>query len=193
MYHVGSSKRSIDCANMIYSGLCSCVAEKDLNAVTITDIQKKTGIARSSFYRSFDSVDDVLAWKCSLFYTNFLSFYGIDFEKPVPLNKLMGYLIEYYNDNRELPLFMLRHEKTEIMYTQYLEMLKDCRHAININISAYSASLVFQIPLLFISCKQKYHSKDTPEEFIEIVSKELHLIRPVSSDLITSENSNETK
>ena len=47
MYHVGTNKRSHDSAELIYYGVAICSQDKPLESVTISDVQRVTGIART--------------------------------------------------------------------------------------------------------------------------------------------------
>ena len=65
MYHIKSDRRSQHTAEAISRGLLECLREKPLNAITISDIHRITGISRATFYRLFDTVEDVLNWLCA--------------------------------------------------------------------------------------------------------------------------------
>ena len=65
MYHIKSDRRSQHTAEAISRGLLECLREKPLNAITISDIHRITGISRATFYRLFDTVEDVLDWLCA--------------------------------------------------------------------------------------------------------------------------------
>lgn len=64
MYHIKEDKRCITSAQLITDGLNQCLTEKDFNKITVTDIQRKTGVSRATFYRLFDDMSDVLAFQC---------------------------------------------------------------------------------------------------------------------------------
>lgn len=64
MYHVKTDKRSQTSARLISEGLLECMKKKDFTQITITDIQRASGVGRSTFYRLFDNVADVLAYMC---------------------------------------------------------------------------------------------------------------------------------
>ena len=66
MHHIKNDKRTLQSADLLYQGLLACLKEKPLAEVTVTDLQRASGVARSTFYRSFDDVSDVLAWQCDL-------------------------------------------------------------------------------------------------------------------------------
>ena len=61
MYHIKKDKRCQQSAQMIIEGLNQCLAEKEFAKITVSDIQRKTGVSRATFYRLFDDTSDVLA------------------------------------------------------------------------------------------------------------------------------------
>jgi len=64
MYHVSEDKRAVKSAQLIWEGLEKCLQEKELTAVRISDINEKSFVSRATFYRLFDSVQDVLVYEC---------------------------------------------------------------------------------------------------------------------------------
>ena len=66
MYHISNDKRSIQSSELIYNGLLECIKKKPFDQITVSDLQKASGIARSTFYRAFDNLSDVLYWKCDV-------------------------------------------------------------------------------------------------------------------------------
>lgn len=64
MYHIRNDKRAIQSSELIYNGLLECIRKKPFDQITISDLQKASGVARSTFYRAFDNISDVLFWKC---------------------------------------------------------------------------------------------------------------------------------
>lgn len=64
MYHIKPDKRSQTSARLISEGLLECMKKKEFTQITITDIQRTSGVGRSTFYRLFDNLADVLAYMC---------------------------------------------------------------------------------------------------------------------------------
>ena len=64
MYHIKEDKRAKASVELICDGLKRCLKEKSFESVTISDIQRISGVSRSTFYRNFDSMEDVLALMC---------------------------------------------------------------------------------------------------------------------------------
>lgn len=64
MYHIKEDKRAQASVELICGGLKRCLKEKSFESVTISDIQRVSGVSRSTFYRNFDRMEDVLALMC---------------------------------------------------------------------------------------------------------------------------------
>lgn len=75
MYHIKNDRRSQKSAELIYKGLSDLIEKKSYDMITITDIQKASGVGRATFYRSFDNVNDVLYWQCALHYREVMTSY----------------------------------------------------------------------------------------------------------------------
>ena len=63
MYHIKSDQRSQSSAAVIVRGLQECLKNTPLKAITVTDIHRVTGISRATFYRLFDTPEDVLLYQ----------------------------------------------------------------------------------------------------------------------------------
>ena len=63
MYHIKPDKRSQASALEIVRGLEICLKNKPLKEITVTDLHRITGISRATFYRLFDTPEDVLHYQ----------------------------------------------------------------------------------------------------------------------------------
>ena len=64
MIHVKEDKRAKRSAELLLDGLVICMNQKDFTEISVSDLQKASGVSRATFYRLFDNVQDVLAFKC---------------------------------------------------------------------------------------------------------------------------------
>lgn len=64
MYHIKSDRRSRNTAAQIARGFQECLKTTPLSAITVSDIHRATGISRATFYRLFDTPEDVLCYLC---------------------------------------------------------------------------------------------------------------------------------
>lgn len=63
MYHIKEDRRSRASAEAIVRGLQTCLSTMPLKTVTVTDIHRASGVSRATFYRLFDTPDDVLHYQ----------------------------------------------------------------------------------------------------------------------------------
>lgn len=62
MYHIKSDKRCLRSASLIVEALEKLLDEKPFMEITVSDIQRTSGVGRSTFYRLFDNIDDVVTY-----------------------------------------------------------------------------------------------------------------------------------
>lgn len=67
MYHIKDDPRSQKTAEKLCLAMFHCLQKKQLNEISISDLYRETGIARSTFYRLFDTPEDVLYYMCAQF------------------------------------------------------------------------------------------------------------------------------
>lgn len=63
MYHIKNNAKSIQSANLISTALFELLKEKSYEEITITDIYRKSYVSRGTFYRLFNTIDDVLYYE----------------------------------------------------------------------------------------------------------------------------------
>ncbi len=68
MYHISNDKRSQKSAELIWQGMEKCLQEKSFEKLRITDIYQKSFVSRATFYRLFDSLQDVIVYECDCIY-----------------------------------------------------------------------------------------------------------------------------
>ena len=64
MYHIKQDKRAKASVELICAGLMDCLSQKGFADITISDIQRSSTVSRSTFYRNFDCLEDVLSLMC---------------------------------------------------------------------------------------------------------------------------------
>lgn len=73
MYHIPHDKRAQKSAQAIFEALMTCLDDAALTSVSVSDISRISGASRTTFYRLFDNVYDVLDWKCEEMMTEALA------------------------------------------------------------------------------------------------------------------------
>lgn len=60
MYHIKKDQRSIRSSEMLYDGLAGLMRERDFAEITVTDLVEAANVGRTTFYRNFDEIEDIL-------------------------------------------------------------------------------------------------------------------------------------
>ena len=118
MHHVPADKRARKSAELIYDALLMCLDEKSFDQITVSDLQRASGVARSTFYRAFDNVSDVLSWKCEARFNEALScFKPLDFANEATVARRF---FAYWVAHSEILELLTRIDRTDIVFASHL-------------------------------------------------------------------------
>lgn len=118
MHHISRDKRAAQSAQLIYEGLLACLEEKPFDHVTVSDVQRASGVARSTFYRAFDNLSDVLYWKCDESFREALESCGTEMLRS-ELEAARPYF-RYWADHSGILELLLRIDRQDIIYACHL-------------------------------------------------------------------------
>ena len=92
MPEIKANKKSRESQRSIYKGLRRLLLKKDLCDITVQEISDECNISRSTFYRNFDNVIDVIEVMFDYFYNRYLE------HRKTKINQLSRCLLAYvYN------------------------------------------------------------------------------------------------
>lgn len=156
MYELKSNKKSLESQKIIYKSLRRILLTKQLNEVTVKDICSECGVSRTTFYRNFNNVTDVLAVMLEFFYNDYL-------QKRILKENQLLFFFEYWYFHRDL---------ITIITDQNENILKDCmkRHFTKNN-NVYLTNLKYSILSSILSTWSR-SKKETPQE-MELMTKNI--------------------
>ena len=119
MYHVSEDKRAVKSAQLIWEGLEKCLQEKELKAVRVSDINKKSYVSRATFYRLFDSIQDVLVYECDSIFTEI----AMEMSKGSfsSSKELFLFFIRQWLSQRTLLKALVENNLTNILYETHMK------------------------------------------------------------------------
>lgn len=113
-YHISQDKRSQKSAELVYQGLLDCLREKPFDHISVTDLQKASGVARTTFYRSFDNMSDVLYWKCDTCFHEVLGEYRPqEFKGELDLAR---HYFAYWMQHSDILELLIKINRQDIIY-----------------------------------------------------------------------------
>ncbi len=116
MYQKKRDKRSIQSSEWMYEALKELMEVKDYSKITVTDITNKANLGRTTFYRNFETIDDVLEMKCIEKFKEFRQ-YCIDFYKlnDVEVKSFLKPFLMYWYDNSEVIELLIKANRENII------------------------------------------------------------------------------
>ena len=125
MYHIKNDKRSIQSSQWIYEALAQLMSEKKYEDIKVTEIVEKAKVGRTTFYRNFDSIDDVLRMKCDETFDNLYK-YILDCysENGFSDNTLfMKPLLRFWYVNSDIMELLLKANKLDIINSSAIKIV----------------------------------------------------------------------
>lgn len=114
MYHIKNDKRAQASSELICAGLLACMKEKPFARITITDVQHASTVSRSTFYRNFDSLEDVLALLCDRgFQAVFTEYNALP---PAQRGSLAKAVFQYWFRNSAVLEALVQIHRTDILF-----------------------------------------------------------------------------
>ena len=119
MYHIKNDQRAIRSSQLLYEGLTRLMREKPFNTITVTDLVVSAQVGRTTFYRNFDEIEDILRMRCDQTFDELISY-------------VMGYLQQNPNETEvailkpTLRYFYLHSEIVELlMQAKRIDIIQD--------------------------------------------------------------------
>ncbi len=122
MYHISHDKRAVQSAKLIYDGLIKCLEMKSFDRITVTDVQKVSGVARTTIYRCFDNLSDILYWRCDLCFREALN--SVEpMEKLSELTLMQSYF-SYWTAHSDILKLLIDINRQDIIYACHMKNAK---------------------------------------------------------------------
>lgn len=104
MYHVANDKRAKQSVELISKGLQQALENNNFKNLSITNITKQAGVGRATFYRLFDSKDDIIQYQVDTIFS-----------------EITEYMAENLTDN--LSNFVIRNLNIWFMHPETIQVL----------------------------------------------------------------------
>lgn len=119
MYHISKDKRALQSAELIYKGLLQCLERKFFDQITVTDVQKASGVARTTIYRCFDNLSDILYWRCDLAFREALHSV-LPTDTPDELELIQGYFA-CWTEHSDILKLLMDINRQDIIYACHMK------------------------------------------------------------------------
>ncbi|MGM9631552.1 MAG: TetR/AcrR family transcriptional regulator [Eubacteriales bacterium] len=180
MYHISNDKRALQSSELIYNGLLKCLLKKPFDQVTISDLQKASGIARSTFYRAFDNLSDVLYWKCDTCFNEVLGNYC-----PKPFQSeldLARHYFDYWINHSDILELLMKINRQDIIYACHMKNAEVLQQhfgdlpGINMQHGNYFIAIRTGFTISILTVWLKGGRKESADELVQIIEEQLNIL-----------------
>lgn len=176
MYHISNDKRAIQSSELIYNGLLECIKKKPFDQITISDLQKASGVARSTFYRAFDNIADVLYWKCDTCFREVL--FNFEPSKFRGELELARHFFSYWMEHSDILVLLIEINRQDIIYACHMKNAKKLEQSfgmlsgIDETNARYFMSIRTGVTISVLKAWLDGGRKETTEELLEIIENQ---------------------
>jgi len=121
MYYISNDIRTQKSADLIANALNEYILKKNFTEITVTDLQKASSVSRSTFYRLFDNIVDVLSYQCDKLVSDIIKHImetSTAITQNIPL-----IIIQKIMDNEVLLDVLVKSEHMELLSKSHHNML----------------------------------------------------------------------
>ena len=111
MYHIKQDKRARESAELICSAVLQLMEEKPFSRITVSDIHRVSTVSRSTFYRNFDQIEDVLELLCD---RGFEQVFSEPEEAGIPLA-----VFRYWSDHSVILEALVSIHRADILHASF--------------------------------------------------------------------------
>ena len=173
MYHINKDIRSINSCELIFNGLHQLMKEKEFAKITVSELVNKAQIGRTTFYRNFDAIEDVIVYKLNDHFKK-LSEYLKEQE-----NKNIEYYIkpflEYWESNAYMIEMLIESKQISILNKEFEKLMesfvvKNPRiYEFNMEYKDYIISIRGSVIISLLIQWIKRGKKETPEMLTDML------------------------
>jgi len=197
MYHIKSDKRSVRSSEWFFEALEALMLETEYSKIKVIDLADKAKLGRTTFYRNFDTIDDILRMKCDEKLLG-LKNYFMEYYKEAVLDTqglfLKPFLNYWYVDSNIVEL-IIKADKIDVFQVSFTNMVNEYRDLITTRnsdtttnrVSLKNANYINKIRVaVSISILTEWIKNDkdvSPDELSEILISRLK--NPINLDIFS--------
>lgn len=177
MYHIKNDKRSRTTSLLLYKALCQLLDNQSLENITITQLTEHAQVGRATFYRNFDTIDDILRYAVDQHFIA-LKDYLYDYYSKTPDFSMHFFIIpflKYWDRDYRLIEILMDTKNLWLLYESFQKLLKESLetyfssshlHMENMDyFIAFRTGIAVNLLIQWI----KNDRQDAPEKIVEIL------------------------
>ena len=189
MYHIKNDKRSLQSSQWFFEALEQLILQKEYSQIRVVDLADKAKLGRSTFYRNFDDIDDVLRMKCDEKFLGLENYFKEYYKAGISDdNFFLQPFLKYWYVNSSILDIIIKANKIDIIKESFVNIVNNNRDLVAKTTSAISnySNYFIEIKLsVIISILTEWIKNDkdiSPDELSYIITSELK--EPINLNLL---------
>lgn len=123
MYHIKNDQRAIRSSRMLYEALAQLMRTRPFNTITVTHLVEAAQLGRTTFYRNFDEIEDILRMRCDHVFDELVGYivaYRQEDRSPEP-GMLLKPMLRYFYLHSDIIDLLLRAKRIDILQDAFRE------------------------------------------------------------------------
>jgi hypothetical protein len=156
------------------------MTKKPYAEITVSDLQKASSVARTTFYRSFDTISDILYWKCDTCFREALGSFNP--KKHTGKYEFVRHYFRYWMTHSDILELLLRVNRHDIIYTCHLKNAEPLRErygdvpGLSPSHGNYFVALLTGFTISILTEWLKGDKKESEDEIVEIIREQIPII-----------------
>lgn len=174
MYHIPSDIRAHKSAMHICDAILKCSKHKPFSEITVSELSKNYGISRTTFYRLFDNIVDVLEYACDYMGQSILLHIEGNSPKEMTINTISA-----LKNRKDFINLLFRSGHSDIFQKVHEKYFPLSRLSNGIDFkgdTAYFHTLLAHMIPIAINIWTIEGEKDSPDELYEKLSQSIKML-----------------
>lgn len=173
MYHIKNDKRCRRSAALISGAFENLLAVKPFLEISVSDIQRESGVGRSTFYRLFDNIDDVVTYLVDEYFKELAAEFS-----SLEWNEFIKAMLEGIIGREELYMNIITGGRTDLLIRPFRRNLEEMHRRQS---PVVRSKVVYSFAIFSGACISVIRSwdengrKESVEELASMLNKYLNL------------------
>ncbi|MFZ4815142.1 MAG: TetR/AcrR family transcriptional regulator [Phototrophicaceae bacterium] len=179
MYHIKHDQRAIRSAEMLYRGLAKLMQTLPFDAIKVSDLVEASHVGRTTFYRNFDTVEDVLRLRSDQVFDDMIQAVIVYIREHgnEPRTLLLKPVLCYFDEQSEIIELLLQANRLDIAMASFQQATVPFREQIldyypEINVAYIDYGITIRLGLITNILVQWIGAgkQQPPDELADIMS-----------------------
>lgn len=121
MYHIKDDPRSMRSAEMLYDGLKKLMLEMPFDSIKVKDLVEVSCVGRTTFYRNFDEIEDVLRFRSDQVFNEMIQFIVVYVQENGNESRVMLLkpVLRYFYSHSEIIELLMQADRLDIAMASF--------------------------------------------------------------------------